>query len=60
MACHIKPEIESPCVNICRMDADNRYCIGCFRTVQEIQNWTTMTDEERERIMSQLDSRMNV
>lgn len=60
MACRIKPEIESPCVNICRMDADNRYCIGCFRTVQEIQNWTTMTDEERERIMSQLDSRMNV
>lgn len=60
MACRIKPETESPCVNICRMDADNQYCIGCFRTVQEIQNWTSMTDEERERIMSQLDSRMNV
>ena len=60
MACRIKPEIESPCVNICRMDDANRYCIGCWRTLEEIQRWTTMTDEERTEIMAQLDSRTGV
>lgn len=57
MACRIKPEVESPCVNICRMDADNRYCIGCWRTLDEIQRWTTMSDEERAAVMAQLESR---
>jgi hypothetical protein len=60
MACRIKPEIESPCVNICRMDDANRYCIGCWRTLLEIQRWTTMTDEERTAIMAQLESRTGV
>ena len=57
MACRIKPEVESPCVNICRMDAENCYCIGCWRTLNEIQRWTTMSDEERAAVMAQLESR---
>lgn len=57
MACRIKPEVESPCVNICRMDAENRYCIGCWRTLDEIQCWTTMSDEERAAVMAQIESR---
>jgi predicted Fe-S protein YdhL (DUF1289 family) len=60
MACRIKPEVESPCVNICRMDSENRYCIGCWRTLDEIRQWTTMTDEERAAVMAQLESRTGV
>lgn len=60
MACRIKPEIETPCVNICRMDAENHYCIGCFRTLEEIKNWSQMTDAERAAVMAQLESRTGV
>ena len=60
MACRIKPEIETPCVNICRMDAENRYCIGCFRTLEELKSWSQMTEAERAAVMAQLESRTGV
>lgn len=60
MACRIKPEISTPCINICRMDEDNRYCIGCFRTLEEIKQWATLSETERQTIMAQLDTRSGV
>lgn len=60
MACRIKPEISTPCINICRMDDQNRYCIGCFRTLDELKRWAGMTEEERVAIMVQLDARAGV
>lgn len=60
MACRIKPEVTSPCVNICRMDDDNRYCIGCWRTLDEIKQWSTMSDDQRAAVMALLESRTGV
>lgn len=31
------------------MDAGNRYCLGCKRTLGEIACWGEMTDAERAR-----------
>jgi len=42
--------IESPCINVCRLDDTNQYCVGCFRTKEEILKWTRVTDEDREII----------
>jgi hypothetical protein len=39
------------------MDADQRYCAGCARTLAEIARWGEMTDAERERVMAQLPAR---
>ncbi len=41
-------ELESPCVNICKVE-DN-ICIGCGRTLEEIAHWTSMSNEERKII----------
>ena len=41
-------ELASPCVNICKVE-DN-VCIGCGRTLDEIANWTSMSNEERKQI----------
>ena len=60
MACRIRPEPESPCINICRMDAENKYCVGCWRSLDEIRLWATMTSEDRERVLSELKSRVPV
>ena len=42
--------IESPCVNICALDVTRTYCVGCFRTRNEIARWRDASDEEKRRI----------
>ena len=37
---------DTPCVNICRLD-DQRICVGCFRSVEEIAGWSRMTELEK-------------
>lgn len=44
--------IPSPCINICKMDADNGLCIGCFRTIDEITRWSRIDDEQRADILT--------
>lgn len=50
--------IESPCVNICTLDAYSGLCLGCGRTVDEIARWSTMGTTERGRIMAELPARI--
>ena len=53
----------SPCVKICVLeesetgDKNDDYCIGCFRTVKEIQFWNTYPEEEQQKIMDELPER---
>lgn len=42
--------ILTPCIGICELD-DAGLCEGCFRTGDEIARWSTMTDQERQRLM---------
>ncbi|MDC0423269.1 DUF1289 domain-containing protein [Methylophilaceae bacterium] len=50
-------EISSPCVGVCQYN-NEEICSGCFRTVEEISQWTKISDVEREKIMGELDARM--
>jgi uncharacterized protein len=53
----IADEIQSPCISICRMDVDNRFCTGCWRTREEIAIWGTASDQTRREILSLLHTR---
>ncbi len=44
--------IPSPCINICRMDADNGLCIGCYRSLEEITLWSRSDDVQRQAILA--------
>ena len=46
--------MDSPCTKVCVMDADNRYCLGCRRTLGEIARWSQMGEAERAAITAQL------
>lgn len=51
-----KPEfppgsLQSPCVGVCRLDAETGWCIACLRSGDEIRRWITMTDQERRDIL---------
>jgi uncharacterized protein len=50
--------LETPCVNVCLLDAETGLCIGCGRTIDEIAGWATMSDGERRAIMAALPERM--
>lgn len=43
------PRVESPCVNICTLDA-HKVCIGCGRTIEEIAVWSRLDDEQRRAV----------
>ena len=43
----------TPCVGKCKLD-QHAVCIGCGRSLQEIAQWTTMTDREQQLIMDRL------
>lgn len=48
------PDLPSPCTGICSMDMQNRYCLGCFRTRNEIGGWALMNNEEKLEVVKQL------
>ena len=49
--------MQSPCIKVCVMDDKNRYCRGCFRTLDEISWWGTMEEDEQAAVLAQLPSR---
>ncbi|WP_313950254.1 DUF1289 domain-containing protein [Accumulibacter sp.] len=49
--------IVSPCVNICKMDGVGGFCLGCFRTLDEIAVWSRAFDEQRLQILLAVERR---
>jgi predicted Fe-S protein YdhL (DUF1289 family) len=52
-----RDEIESPCVKLCVVHPEARICVGCYRTIDEIAQWSRMTHEERATVMAALPAR---
>ena len=48
----------SPCLRVCLVDGQTKYCRGCGRTLYEIANWARLTDAQREVILAQLPGRL--
>jgi uncharacterized protein len=42
--------IESPCNKVCAVDPAAALCVGCGRTLAEIEGWIRFTADERARI----------
>ncbi|MDG1431061.1 MAG: DUF1289 domain-containing protein [Paracoccaceae bacterium] len=52
-----RDEVESPCINICVVHPAARICTGCFRTIEEISDWSRMTPTQRREVISDLPNR---
>jgi uncharacterized protein len=46
----------SPCVDICRLDAQG-LCVGCRRTIDEITEWSRASEARRREILRNLELR---
>jgi len=49
--------VESPCVNVCRIDEATGRCQGCARTLDEIARWTRESSAWRAAVMADLPNR---
>jgi predicted Fe-S protein YdhL (DUF1289 family) len=49
--------IASPCIQVCALDASGQFCLGCFRTLDEIGCWAQLPEAARASVMEQLAER---
>jgi len=52
--------IASPCTKVCTIDPRSGLCIGCGRTLDEIAQWASLAEGERQRITAELPHRTGV
>ena len=52
--------VPSPCINLCKMDADTGWCLGCHRTIAEIAGWGRLDDANKLQILQRLPPRRAV
>ena len=50
-------EIDSPCVKICVIHPKIGLCVVCYRTLDEIADWSRMAPEQRRALMAELPER---
>ncbi|PKA42442.1 DUF1289 domain-containing protein [Rhizobium sullae] len=50
--------MQTPCIHLCSIDTATGFCMGCGRTLAEIGDWMSYSDEERQRIMTVLAARL--
>ncbi|MBI4990081.1 MAG: DUF1289 domain-containing protein [Rhodocyclales bacterium] len=49
--------VKSPCIDVCRMDANSGLCEGCLRTLDEIAGWAAATDEAKRLVLAAIAQR---
>jgi predicted Fe-S protein YdhL (DUF1289 family) len=49
--------IATPCIKVCVVDGESGLCMGCYRQLSEVAQWSRLTDDERTAIMADLPTR---
>ena len=52
-----RDEIASPCVKLCVIHPEERLCVGCLRTIEEISTWSRLTPAARDAVIADLPNR---
>jgi predicted Fe-S protein YdhL (DUF1289 family) len=52
-------DIETPCTKVCTIDPSSSLCLGCRRSLAEIERWLFLTPAERAKIMAELPARLS-
>lgn len=43
-------DVKSPCISICKLN-DQKICIGCFRSLDEIAVWSQLNALEKQAVL---------
>jgi predicted Fe-S protein YdhL (DUF1289 family) len=47
----------SPCISVCRMNADTGFCEGCLRTISEITAWSRSSPAAKREVWAAIAQR---
>lgn len=50
-------EPASPCVGVCRMNLQTRWCEGCWRSIDEIAAWSALDGQAKQTVLNALPGR---
>ena len=50
----------SPCVRVCTLDPSQRFCVGCWRSTEEIAAWATMNHSQKRTTLERTEARKAV
>jgi|TARA_R110000744_G_scaffold16144_1_gene44638 predicted Fe-S protein YdhL (DUF1289 family) len=52
--------VNSPCIGLCNIDFDQtNICKGCGRSIEEITNWSSYTNESKTQVKEKAMARIN-
>ena len=49
--------VKSPCISVCALDTDD-ICTGCFRSLREIGDWSSYSNDEKREVVTEARQRM--
>ena len=49
--------VASPCIEVCRMNPRTGRCDGCYRTLDEIAQWSEYSEAEKRAVLARLPRR---
>ncbi|MGK0272197.1 MAG: putative Fe-S protein YdhL (DUF1289 family) [Cocleimonas sp.] len=52
----LTPVVSSPCINLCELN-DESICVGCYRSIDEIINWLSLSSYDQLFVIEQANSR---
>ena len=52
----IEDGVQSPCIDNCCLN-DEKICLGCFRSIVEIAQWSQMNDKVRQNVLHKAEIR---
>ncbi|RJG07501.1 DUF1289 domain-containing protein [Noviherbaspirillum cavernae] len=52
-------KVPSPCINVCRMNPRTGLCEGCYRTIDEIAQWGSASEETKRAVWVEIRRRQH-
>lgn len=49
--------VPSPCISVCVLDTSSGLCTGCLRSLDEIAEWGSMSDDAKRAVWAELPKR---
>ena len=53
----LQEQVQSPCVGVCSMDDSTGLCLGCYRTMDEIQQWWDLDNLHKQALVALVSAR---
>lgn len=57
MSSNLQQEVKSPCIGVCAIDDLSGLCAGCYRTIDEIQGWWDMGQDQQRNLLIEIEER---